>query len=1185
MIFRVAKPSRYVISIFIIKFYCFAHLFFVNMQSIACKQCIRQLTFSKLFARLPLLESKKTAFMVRSIIFAIALAWGIISCSPSAKKQGLHFTFLDPFETGVDFKNDITESDSLNLFVNEYTYMGGGIGIGDFNNDGLPDIFFAGNQVSSRLYVNKGSMHFEDITRQAGVATDRWCTGVSVIDINNDGWLDIYVCVSGRVDGSKRKNLLFVNQHNLTFKEVAEDYNLDDSAYSTQAVFFDYDKDGKLDMYLLNHTLNNEHPNDIRDTTVDVNSIAGDKLFHNEGMSQAAGHPVYKDVTHQAGIREDGNGLGVIVSDLNGDNYPDIYVCNDYIHNDLLWLNNKNGTFSNCIASAVKHQSYSSMGTDAADINNDGLPDIISLDMQPETNYRKKMMFSFLNEQRRQLEDLKGYQKQYVHNMLQLNNGTRHINNRDEPFFSEIGYMAGIAETDWSWSVLITDLDNDGWKDVHITNGLGRDATNVDFVEYMHDVAMKTGISYFDRNQQKSFNERLKSMGPLSLRNYLYKNNGNLTFDDVSKSAGIEQLSVSNGAAYADLDNDGDVDIVCNNINSSAFVMRNDVRNSVDTSKNSNYLSIQLLGDSLNKEGIGARVLAYSKGLVQTTEQYPVRGYLSSVDNRLHFGFNSGAVDSLKVCWPDGKVQLINKPAINSQVVVSYNTGLLNMNAPRPMHDSLFYDVTQQLNLNFQHEETYFYDYEFQPLILQKYSQEGPFISTGDVNGDRLQDFFIGGAYKQTGRLFIQQPDGSFKGQHLVTGVKNEEDMQSAFFDADGDGDLDLIVLGGSTEFRANSPMLHPRLYTNDGKGGFTINTNAVPAEVRTPAKALAIGDFDGDGDLDIFIGGRVSIGLNPQTPRSYLLRNDKGKFTDITHSFCPALENAQMINAALWADIDQDGKPELIVAADLMPIRIFKNTGNTLTEITAKCNLSSASGFWRSISIADVDNDGDMDIVAGNIGLNNPYHIAADQPAELAIKDFDDNGIVEPVFCYYIKSQDDFYNLSAGVSRDELARQMPSIKKRYEHNDLFAKANMNEIFDDQLMQGAKLLKCNEAESGYFENNGKAVFTFHPFPVMAQEAPVNAITCTDINGDGLLDIIIGGNEYASKVSVGRLDASYGLTLMGKGRGKFKVAPPAATGLILDGDTRDVKLLPGVKGKLLLVAINNSPMKAFSLNFK
>lgn len=1115
--------------------------------------------------------------MVRLNIIGLGLfLLTAISCNRPKDTPEVQFTLLPASVTGIDFSNTITENDSLNMIVNEYTYMGGGVGVGDFNKDGLPDLFFAGSQVSSRLYLNKGNFHFDDITTQAHVSTDSWCTGVSIVDINNDGWPDIYVCVSGKVPGARRRNLLFINQHDLTFKEEAAEYGLADTAYSTQAVFFDYDHDGRIDMYLVNHTLDDPQPNNIRDRKVDSNAIAADKLYHNEGIPAGKGHPVFKDVSRQAGIVEDGNGLGVAVGDFNNDGYPDIYVDNDYIRNDLLWLNNGNGTFTNVIASAVRHQSYSSMGADAADINNDGLTDIITLDMQPETSERKKLMYSFLSDQRHQLEMDRGYEPQYIHNMLQLNNGVRQINGRSEPFFSEIGEMAGLAETDWSWSVLIADFDNDGYKDVHITNGLGRDPVNTDFLEYAHNTVLATGVPESDLGQRRKFMERLAARGPLALRSYLFHNNGGLSFDDISESAGITETGISNGAVYVDLDNDGDLDLVTNNINGPAYIRRND-------SKPNNYLTIRLTGDTANRDAIGASIRSYRKHEIQTVAEYPVRGYLSSVDNRLHFGFGRDSADSIRITWPDGRQQLIPHPAMNTILSLAYPGPGLPLDPSDPKPEPLFVDATARLGTAFQHHETFFFDYQFQPLILQKYSQEGPFISTGDLNGDGLEDFFIGGAFKQSGKVFLQNRDGSFTGRELVTGNKYEEDMQSVIFDANGDKNPDLLVLGGSSEFDDKSLFYRPRLYLGDGKGSLHLDSAAFSADIRTPVKCLAVADIDGDGDMDVFIGGRVSLGSYPQSCASYLLRNDHGRFIDVTSELCPALRDAGMLNAAVFTDIDGDGKPDLIIAGDWMPVRIFHNTGHGFLEITQQSGLKELPGFWRSLLITDINHDGHPDIVAGNLGLNNPFHIRVSQPAELVAKDFDNNGIIDPILCYYLKDKDGKYRLSTGISRDSWAHQMPGIKKRYDNNEEYARAPMDEVLTPEMMSGALVLQAREVRSGYFLNDGHGHFNFHPFPLIAQIAPVNAVASTDVDGDGIPDLILAGNEYQAAIITGRYDASYGLLLRGDGHGGFNPVPPAADGLILDGDVRDLKIIHAGGHRYLLTAINDQPMHAYRLS--
>lgn len=1111
-----------------------------------------------------------------SFIASICLLLTTVACTSSEKKEGFHFNNLPSSATGIDFENTIVESDSLNLLVHEYAYMGGGVGIGDFDNDGLQDIFFSANQQSSRLYHNKGNMQFEDITEKAGMHTNAWCAGVSVVDINQDGWQDVYVCVSGQVQPERRKNLLFINQHNLTFSEEAAEYNLADTSFSTQAAFFDYDNDGDLDMYLLNFLLKGDR-NTVRSKLVNGKSWMADVLYSNEGTPAGLDHPVYTNVSEEAGIFDNAYGLGLAISDLNGDSYPDIYTANDYLSNDQLWLNNKNGTFSNVISTALRHQSYSSMGTDISDYNNDGLPDIATLDMQPETNERKKMMYSFFTDVRYKLETDAGYEPQFIRNMLHLNNGVRDLHNRKEPFFSEVGQIAGMSQTDWSWSVLMADFDNDGWKDMHVTNGMGRDILNADFVQYRRNPAFKpTDADYL--SQQRNLVEKLNELGSAPLQDYFYRNKGDLTFEDISVAAGIPGNTISNGAAYADLDNDGDLDLVVNTVNTKSLVLENSI-NTIDKHSAANhFITLKLVGDSVNKDGFGTKITVHTGADKLFFEQYPVRGFLSSMDQRVHIGFLKQP-DSIVITWPDNKQQVLVKPVADTLLIVNKKEAGLQ----RPVAATasyLFTDISGQLNLPYRHIESFFYDYGFQTLLPQKFSQEGPFITTGDMNGDGLEDFFIGGAYNQSGKIFLQQVNGMFSGRDLVKGEKNEEDMQCLLFDADGDNDPDLFIVSGSSEFDARSPYYLPRLYLNDGRGNFTKDSTAIPASLVSSAKCIAGSDIDGDGDTDIFIGGRVLVGNYPQVPRSYLLRNDRGKFTDITP---PLLQYPGLLNAALWTDIDNDNKPELMLAGEWMPVRVFKNATGSFSEITGATGMDKFNGYWRSLAAADIDGDGDMDIAAGNLGMNNPFRVNQLQPAKLVALDFDGNGVTEPVFCYFIRKDNYHYEESVGISRDQWAMQCPLIKKRFDQNQAYASASLQQIITPDEMKRATVLICNEVRSGYFENNGSGVFTFHPFETTAQFAPVNAILIDDIDKDGKKDILLAGNEYEYNVAVGRMDASYGLLLKGDGK-NFRALLPRQTGWISDGDVRDIKFIQNKKlGRLLLLARNSDSLQVLHFN--
>lgn len=1114
-------------------------------------------------------------------IYSIIVASLLCACNTHVEKNNdIKFTSLPSSQTGISFTNTITENDTVNLILNEYLYTGSGVGIGDFNNDGLQDVFFGGNQTSCKLYINKGNFKFEDVTAKAGLTTNFWATGISVIDINNDGFDDIYVCASGKKDPSQRTNKLYMNNHNLTFSEEAAQYGLADTSYSTQAVFFDYDKDGDLDMYLMNHLLYNLNANTIVSPNDSVHAAATDKLYRNEGATKEMNHPVFKDVSKEAGIRDFGYGLGVVVSDFNNDNYPDLYVANDYIANDILWLNNRNGTFSNCVARAAKHTSYSSMGADVADINNDALPDVITLDMQPETNERQKMMFSFMSDVRYEIERRTGYSPEFMRNMLQLNNGVRKVNDTIEPFFSEIGQLAGIAETDWSWSVLIADLNNDGWKDIHITNGMGRDMLNKDFVAAFKNEQQLSGLK---KSQiAKIAIDKLKEMGEVDLKNYCYLNNSDLTFKNVSHDAGIDIPAVSNGCVYADLDNDGDLDIVVNNINKEAFAFKNEGRQNTKDTLN-NFLTIELRGDSLNRNGFGAKVWLHAGATQQFQEQTPVRGYMSSVDKRLHFGLgNLKNIDSVVVLWDNDKKQTIkNIPANEVLTIEEKNVTRDSIVDPLPEAQQLFTDVTDKDKIDFKHTETYFNDFDFQRLLPQKYSQLGPFITTGDVNGDGLTDFFVGGAYNQSGKIFIQQKDGSFTSKNLE-GNKEQEDLGCLFFDADGDNDLDLFINSGGYEFDAGSSNYIPRLYKNDGKANFELDKNAIPSTVNTSAKTIAASDFDGDGDLDLFIGGRVSPNNYPVSPRSYILQNNRGVFTDATNEVCPDLLEPGMITAAIFTDFNNDKKPDLIIAGEWMPIRFFENENGKLKDVTASTGLKNMDGQWRSLCIADVDKDDDMDIIAGNVGLNNVFKVSPDHPIKLFAKDIDANGSIDPILAYYRINEKSETVLYPAIGRDQFADQVPFIKKQYLFHKDYSTLTIDQLFKDQNKEGMPALICNETRTCWIENKGNATFEMHVLPIAAQFAPVNAIVCNDADSDGNPDLILAGNEYQAEVMIGRYDASYGLLLKGDGKGNFIPLTPSSSRLIIDGDVKDLKVISTAKEKILLAAVNDEKLKAFKI---
>jgi enediyne biosynthesis protein E4 len=1126
-----------------------------------------------------------TSFTNTKLFFLLLILISTGACkNKNTQKTAALFQKKTAAETGIDFNNTIVEDAVTNLISNEYAYMGGGVGIGDFNNDGLQDIFFTANQTSSQLYINEGKNHFKNISTTAGVKTNTWCTGISVVDINNDGWQDIYVCVSGNAAAQNRRNLLFINNQNLTFTEQAADYGLADTSYSTQAAFLDYDKDGDLDMYLVNNQIGAGNPNDIVAKDISGNSIRNDRLYKNNGMDKSKNHSVFTDVSIQAGIKEDGYGLGVVVSDVNNDGWPDLYVTNDYLSNDLLWLNNKNGGFTNSIAASLNHQSYSSMGVDAADINNDGLVDIATLDMMPEESERQKMMYSFLSYERYEMERNAGYEPEFMRNMLHLNNGNLKINDTVLPRFSEIGQLAGISRTDWSWSVLMADFDNDGWNDMHITNGMGKDLINADFVLYRAN----TRPENFEAPQERwqVLQEKLKGYGAVPLQNYFYKNNKNYGFSNISDDAGIKDVSISNGAAYADFDNDGDLDLVVNNINEEAFFYEN----TEAAAKQKHFISFVLQGDSLNKDAFGAKLFLYAGNKIQTAEQSPVRGYLSSVDKRLHFGLDSAAtIDSVVIFWPDNKKQLLKNIKVDTILTLKSSDAGKELSSRTENNAYLFTDIANGTGLSFKHYEPFFNDYSFQRLLPQKYSQLGPYIAVADVNADGLQDFFIGGAFNQSGKICIQQTDGRFAEKNLVIGKKYEEDMGSVFFDADGDKDVDLLVTSGSTEVDKGSPYYKPRLYLNDGKGNFAININAIPAAVNTSVSCVIASDYDRDGDMDVFIGGRVSLDFT-EIPNSYLLQNNGGVFTDITGTVNESLSKAGMITAAVFTDFDNDKQTDLVLVGEWMPLRFYKNEKGKLTEVTSTIGLKNNNGMWRSLVAADIDNDGDEDLIAGNAGMNNKFGVDELHPTKLFAKDIDGNGSTDPILCYFLQTKNKERKLLPANSLMQIAEQVPSIKKKFLLNEGFSKASLSQIIDEA---SSTTLTCNEMNTCWFENVGNArlndrfgqgKFVKHILPLAAQFAPVNAIICADFNGDAIKDILIAGNEYQTDVMTGRYDASYGLLLKGSKDKIFTPMLPIQTGFAVKGDVKDLKYLMGKNKNIkILVSINNEQMKVFNVN--
>jgi hypothetical protein len=981
-----------------------------------------------------------------------------------------------------------------------------------------------------------------------------------MVDINGDGFLDIYVCKSADGDPERRRNILLINNGDLTFTNRAKEYGLDDAGYSTQASFFDYDNDGDLDMFLLNHSLI-EVSNTIGIDPVLRNKrdpYFSDKLFRNDNGK-------FTDVSEEAGITGGmaNYGLGIAVSDFNQDGWQDVYVTNDYAENDHLYINKKDGTFRDSVFTYLDHMSNFSMGVDVGDINNDGLQDLCTLDMLPEDNKRQKLLFGPNEYDKFNMFVKSGLHYQYMRNMLQLNNGNGS--------YSEIGQLAGISNTDWSWAPLFADFDNDGYVDLFISNGYKRDFTNMDFLKYRSDVNRRLGPD----GKKIPLSEVISKMPSNKFHNYMFRNNGDLRFKNVSADWGFDRPVLNNGAAYADLDNDGDLDLVTNNIDQEAFIYKN---NSNELLKN-NYLSLRLKGEGMNRFGIGAKVKVYFGGQVAFKEVNPTRGFQSSVDFNMLIGLGkSASADSIQVIWPLGKTETIKAVKANQLVELSEKNATDNYNYLKPSHNTYFIADNKQ-PVSFAHKEDDFIDFNVQFFLPGLLSTQGPHMAKADVNGDGLEDIFIGGASGQPGALFVQDRNGNFKNSYQPALLADSlaEDTDACFFDADGDGDMDLFVVSGGYVFKENSPELQIRLYLNDGKGNFSLKPNAAP-NVYVNASCVKPADVDGDGDMDVFVGGRVIPGKYPETPDSYLLMNDgKGNFTDQTASLAPDLKKAGMVTDAIWVDLNNNKQKDLIVVGEWMPIEIFINEKGKLIDKTKTYFGSETNGWWNRIYAADFDKDGDMDFIVGNRGLNTQVRVSREQPCTMYYKDFDNNGSIDGIMCYYIQGKS-----YPALSRDELIEQIPILRKKFNDYESYSTATINDLFSGNELASAKKLVANKMATCYIENKGNGKFEIRELPVQAQFSPVYAISSLDVNKDGNPDLLLGGNFEKTRVSIGKFDANHGILFLGDGKGNFNYVPQTQSGFSVKGDVRDIQIVK-IKGKTtVMFSISNKPVVSYSL---
>ena len=1100
----------------------------------------------------------------------------IAACSGTEKKQqsgsgdakapaidGHLFTLLPASYTGVRFANRLEDSRDFNVFTYRNFYNGGGVAVGDLNGDGLPEVVLTSNQNGAHLYLNKGQFRFEEITDVAGMNGKKsWVTGVAFADVNGDGRLDVYVCYAGPNAGEARANELYINQGNNkngipTFEEMAKDYGIAEESYSTQAAFLDYDRDGKLDLFLVNNSYRPANSFGMRNTRNTRDPLGGEKLYHNDGN----GH--FTDVSAKAGIYgpEIAFGLGVAVSDVNRDGWPDIYVSNDFFERDYLYINNRNGTFDERLDKEMPYISYFSMGLDIADINNDGWPDVYTTDMLPEDEYRLRTTSSFEDWATDQVKVRNGFHHQIMRNMLQLNNGNG--------TFSDIGQMAGVARTDWSWSALAADYDLDGYKDLYVTNGIAKDVTSQDYVRYLADPRTMAAATS-NKEKRVDFKQLIDAMTSTRLTHYAFHNNGNLTFTNEAQSWGLATPSFGSGAAYGDLDGDGALDLVVNNVNDEAFIYRNNART---LRKDNHYLQVQLDGDEANRFGIDAKVTV--QGWMQTLyqEESPTRGFQSSVDYILTFGV--GKIDTLKsvvVDWPDGRVSKLANVAANQRITIKQSEAQKGVTGSEPVRvrQQILTEITDRVKLPFVHRENDYVDFDRERLMPKKLSIEGPALAVADVNRDGLDDIFIGGAKGQSSVLLIQRQDGSFarSNEQLFAEDSAAEDVGATFFDANGDGCPDLYVVTGGNEFSEAATPLVDRLYMNDGKGNFRDAVNAIPPILQSGSR-VAAADYDGDGAVDLFVGGRSVPGRYGIDPQSVLLKNDgKGHFTDVTDRVAPGLSRVGMVTDAVWKDVDGDGRVDLVVVGEWMPITIFHNSGGRLVRMEAR-GLEKTNGWWNRIVAADFTGDGKVDFIVGNLGLNTRLQATPNEPVTMYVKDFAHSGFLQQIVSYYNNGKR--YPLAL---RDPLLLSIAPLRDKYPTYKDFARQTIADVFPPDEVADAVVKNAYTFATSLVRNNGDGSFTVTPLPLDAQISPVYGIIAGDFEGTGKIDLLMAGNFDGVNPDIGTMTAGFGAFLRGDGKGHFTSVRALESGFEVPGQARDIQRVRTRTGVIYIVVRDN-----------